>query len=74
MRRPAMSNASSVLRLVPPLEEEDEAVVVAEILSDGTVRSLRPDLHSRVEETGQGWSSGQVSNGGWFLWWQRRMA
>ncbi len=69
-----MSNAGSVLRLVPPLEDEDEAIVVAEILSDGTVRSLRPDLHSRVEETGPGWSSGQVSNGGWFLWWQRRMA
>ena len=68
-----MSSASSVLRLVPPLEEEDEAVAVAEILSDGTVRSLRPGVHSRVVETSPGWSTGQVSNGRWFLWWQRRM-
>jgi len=71
-----MSDATAVLRLVPPLEEqddEDEALVVAEILSDGTVRTRTPAVGSRIDETRRGWSSGQVSNGRWFLWWQRRL-
>ena len=43
--------------------------VVAEVLSDGTVRpkgTLGP-----VEGESE-WSQGQVSGDGWALWWERR--
>jgi hypothetical protein len=70
-----MGEATAVLRLVPPLEDgEDDRQVVAEILSDGTVRARTPALRARIDEASRHWSSGQISNGQWLLWWQRRKA
>ncbi len=48
---------------------EDERQVVAEILSDGTVR-LVADPNG---ETGdRGYATGQVAGDGWTVWWDRR--
>ncbi|MDQ4005536.1 MAG: hypothetical protein M3135_04430 [Actinomycetota bacterium] len=43
--------------------------VVAEVLSDGTVR---PEGTLGPVEGEQEWSQGEVSGDGWVLWWQRR--
>lgn len=43
--------------------------VVAEVLSDGTVR---PKGTLGPVEGEREWSQGQVSGDGWVLWWQRR--
>jgi hypothetical protein len=43
--------------------------VVAEVLSDGT---LRPKGTFGPVEGEQEWSQGQVSGDGWVLWWERR--
>jgi len=64
---------TNVMRLVPPLELlEDEPAVVAEILADGSIRSVHPTVRSRIHEAKPEWSTGQLSNGHWTLWWQRR--
>lgn len=46
-----------------------ERHVVAEVLSDGTVR---PAGTLGPVEGDREWSQGQVSGDGWVLWWQRR--
>ncbi len=45
--------------------------VVAEVLSDGTVRQRNA---SAASETGSpsGWRQGSLSGDGWTLWWERR--
>jgi hypothetical protein len=63
------------LRLVPAAEAEAatrDPEVVAEILADGTIRAKDPDARSWVTENKADWSTGQVANGRWILWWQRR--
>lgn len=69
------TNTSPFLRLVPPVEVEAEPrdhEVVAEILTDGTIRAKDPDARSWVTEDKPDWSTGHVANGRWILWSQRR--
>jgi hypothetical protein len=47
----------------------DERQVVAEILSDGTVR-LVDGPHGQTG--GRGYATGQVTGDGWTVWWDRR--
>ncbi len=59
-----------VLRSVPSDPSGGHAgEVVAEILSDGTVR---PKGTLGPVEGEPEWSRGQVSGDGWVLWWERR--
>ena len=46
--------------------------VVAEILSDGTIRARSPHVSARVTESAADWSTGQLADDGWMLWWERR--
>ncbi len=43
--------------------------VVAEILSDGTVR---PVVNPNGENAAKAWSEGSISGRSWILWWTRR--
>ena len=43
--------------------------VVAEILSDG---SVRPVANQNGPASPQGWSEGAISGRSWILWWTRR--
>jgi hypothetical protein len=43
--------------------------VVAEILSDG---SVRPVANGAAETTAKGWAEGSLSGPSWILWWTRR--
>ena len=43
--------------------------VVAEVLSDGTLRSVEPDHRSSDQRQ---FSTGTLAGEGWTLWWQRR--
>ena len=64
---------TSVLRFVSHRDLlEDEPAVVAEILADGSIRSVDPDVRSELTEDRLDWRTGQESNGHWILWWQRR--
>jgi hypothetical protein len=49
----------------------DRREVVAEILSDGTMRT-RGDHRIELDEDSPGWSTGHLAGRGWVLWWQRR--
>jgi hypothetical protein len=49
-----------------------ETQVVAEILSDGTLRRRSDGVHWDASEGRKGWASGSVSGDGWTLWWERR--
>jgi hypothetical protein len=51
----------------PSLAPRDE--VVAEILSDG---SIRPMANAAAETTAKGWAEGSLSGPSWILWWTRR--
>lgn len=64
-------SAQQVINLADRRTQEASAgrQVIAVVLDDGTVRSMtdgepRPD--------GAEYAAGQVSGGGWTLWWQRR--
>jgi hypothetical protein len=48
---------------------DDRAEVVAEILSDGTVRMRAPD---DVGAHDHGFATGHVAGDGWTIWWDRR--
>ena len=63
---------STLLRLVPSIETtpRPRPRVVAEILSDGTVRGV--DSGSRSTGQQDDWATGTVSGDGWMLWWERR--
>jgi hypothetical protein len=59
-----------VLRSVPADSSHRLASeVVAEILSDGTVR---PVTAPNGQATSKGWSEGSISGRSWILWWTRR--
>jgi hypothetical protein len=45
--------------------------VVAEVLSDGTVRN-RDDSTAWETGSNSGWRQGSLSGDGWTLWWERR--
>ncbi|HEX2069803.1 MAG TPA: hypothetical protein VHH54_06325 [Actinomycetota bacterium] len=59
-----------VLRSVPSDPSDGrEHEVVAEILSDGTVRPVAsPNGHGASKP----WSEGSISGRSWILWWNRR--
>ncbi|MDP8956801.1 MAG: hypothetical protein M3N24_07575 [Actinomycetota bacterium] len=59
------------LRSVPAQEPDASRAtdVVAEILSDGTVR---PVVNPNGESAPKGWSEGSISGRSWILWWTRR--
>ena len=56
-----------VLRSVP--SDGPESGVVAEILSDGTVR---PVASQNGQASSKAWSEGSISGRSWILWWTRR--
>jgi hypothetical protein len=59
-----------VLRSVPSDSSDGgEREVVAEILSDGTVR---PVATTNGQATSKPWSEGSISGRSWILWWNRR--
>jgi hypothetical protein len=59
-----------VLRSVPSNPAEGrEREVVAEILSDGTVR---PVATTNGQGSSKPWSEGSISGRSWILWWNRR--
>ena len=60
------------LRSVPAPESDvasDHAEVLAEILSDGTVRPVASANGHAAPTT---WSEGSISGRSWILWWTRR--
>ena len=60
------------LRSVPlanPNTAPDRSEVVAEILSDGTVRPL---ANPNGQPGPKAWSEGSISGRSWILWWTRR--
>ena len=63
--RPALRSVrhQETLSLAP----RDE--VVAEILSDG---SVRPVANDGADTTARGWAEGSLSGSNWILWWTRR--
>jgi hypothetical protein len=65
--------AVPVLRSVSDqeLDERERAAsdVVAEILSDGTVR---PVVNPDGDKAGKGWDEGSICGRSWILWWTRR--
>ena len=54
----------------PERPEPRRRHVVAEVLSDGTVR---PKGTLGPVEGEHRWSHGQISGDGWVLWWERRL-
>lgn len=65
MPRPALRS----VRTEDPAAAAGESAVIAEILSDGTVRPVV----SRNGDHKQGaWSEGSISGRSWILWWTRR--
>jgi len=50
----------------------DQPAVVAEILADGTIRARSREVRARVTEAKRDWATGQVTDGRWIVWWQRR--
>jgi hypothetical protein len=55
-----------------PIRNRRSPEVVAEILSDGTIRPMDRRNRTTMDEDAHGWSSGSLSGRGWFLWWERR--
>ena len=72
MRAEARIRQATHLRLVPSPDVASEPAVVAEILSDGTVRPLDPRVRSVQTETTGEWARGQISDDRWMMWWERR--
>lgn len=71
MRTTRTPTAEELERLVgwPPGPEEGPNVV-AEILSDGTVRSVTAAAAPAAET--ERWAEGRIDWQGWSMWWQRR--
>jgi hypothetical protein len=70
--RPQEATEQPTLRVIdggeaPPTP--DSRQVVAEVLSDGSVRLV---AGSQDAEGDQGYATGQVAGDGWTVWWDRR--
>jgi hypothetical protein len=70
--RPQEATERPTLRVIdgeeaPPTP--DSRQVVAEVLSDGSVRLV---AGSQDAEGDQGYATGQVAGDGWTVWWDRR--
>ncbi len=64
-----LAPARPALRSVPANDSHRQNEVVAEILSDGTVRPVAsPNGHGASKP----WSEGSISGRSWILWWNRR--
>ncbi len=61
--------ALRALPLEKPNMASAETEVVAEILSDGTVR---PVVQQEGKAAPKAWSEGSISGRSWILWWTRR--
>jgi hypothetical protein len=58
------------LRSVPAVHSDGSSgAVVAEILSDGTIR---PVAGSNGQASSKAWSEGSISGRSWILWWTKR--
>lgn len=68
----AANNRGARLRARRRLAPVPETRVVAEILSDGTIRPRSEGVHWDAAESRHGWASGTVSGDGWTIWWERR--
>jgi hypothetical protein len=70
LEREQMQPPKPVLRSVPAGSPEGyDGDVVAEILSDGTVR---PVANPNGQTASKAWSEGSISGRSWILWWTRR--
>jgi hypothetical protein len=70
LEEPMQQPPATVLHSVPADHSEGPSgAVVAEILSDGTVR---PVAGSNGQASSKAWSEGSISGRSWILWWTKR--